>query len=47
MKKHRNNSQLKAQENSPEAENNETDLCSLIDTKFKSKSENTEGNERI
>ena len=31
----RNNSQLKQQENSPEEANNETDLHSLIDTKFK------------
>ena len=35
MKKLRNHSQLKEQENSPEAANNETDLCSLIDTEFK------------
>ena len=35
MKKHRNHSQLKEQENSPQGTNNETDLCSLIDTKFK------------
>lgn len=28
-------SQLKEQENSPEAANNETDLCSLKDTEFK------------
>ena len=35
MKKLRNHSQLKEQENSPEAANNETDLCSLTDTKFK------------
>ena len=34
MKKHRNDSQLKAQ-NSPEGANNETELCSLIDTEFK------------
>ena len=34
MKKLRNHSQLKEQENSPEAPNNETDLCSLTDTKF-------------
>ena len=34
MKKLRNDSQLKEQENSPEAPNNETDLCSLPDTKF-------------
>ena len=35
MKKHRNNSQLKAQGNSPKGMNNETDLWSLTDTKFK------------
>ena len=35
MKKLRNYSQLKEQENSPEAANNETELCSLIDTEFK------------
>jgi len=35
MKKLRNHSQLKEQENSPEAGNNETELFSLIDTKFK------------
>ena len=35
MKKLRNHSQLKGQENSPEAANNETDLCSLIATEFK------------
>ena len=35
MKKQRNHSQLKDQENSPEGTNNETDLFSLIDTKFK------------
>ena len=33
MKKLRNNFQLKEQENSPEEANNETDLCSLTDTK--------------
>lgn len=37
MKNFRNHSQLKEQGNSPEAANNETDLCSLIDTKFKKK----------
>ena len=37
MKKQRNDSQLKDQENSPEGTNNETDLFSLIDTKFKKK----------
>ena len=35
MKKLRNHSPLKEQENSPEAANKETDLCSLIDTEFK------------
>ena len=35
MKKLRSNSQLKEQENSPEAANSETDLYSLTDTKFK------------
>ena len=35
MKKQRNHSQLKDQENSPEGTNNETDLFSLIDTEFK------------
>ena len=35
MKKKRNHSELKDQENSPEGTNNETDLFSLIDTKFK------------
>ena len=35
MKKQRNHSQLKDQENSPERTNNETDLFSLIDTNFK------------
>ena len=34
-KKLRNHSQLKEQENSPKAVDNETDLCSLTDTKFK------------
>ena len=37
MKKHKNHSQLKEQENSPKADNNETDLCSLTDIVFKSK----------
>ena len=37
MKKLRSNSQLKEQENSPEAANNETDLFSLTDTKFQKK----------
>ena len=36
MKKLRNHSQLKEQETSPKAVNNETDLCSLIDIEFKS-----------
>ena len=31
----KNHSQLKEQENSPEAANNETDLCSLTDTELK------------
>ena len=35
MKKLRKQSQLKEQENSPKAVNNETDLCSLTDTEFK------------
>ena len=35
MKKQRNYSQLKDQENSPERTNNETVLLSLIDTEFK------------
>ena len=35
MKKLRNHSQLKDQENSPETANNETDICSVIDTEFK------------
>ena len=35
MKKLRNHSQLKQQENSPKAVNNETDLCSLTDFEFK------------
>ena len=35
MKKHRNHFQLKEQENSPKAVNNETDLCSPTDTGFK------------
>ena len=34
MKKLRKHSQLKEQENSLEAANNETDLCNLIDTEF-------------
>ena len=37
MKTLRNHSQLKEQENSPEAANNETDLFSLTDTKFQKK----------
>lgn len=44
MKKHRNHSQLKGQENSPEGANKEADLCSLTDTEFKKGgNENTEG----
>ena len=35
MKKHRKHSQLKEQENPPEGGNNEIDLLSLTDTKFK------------
>ena len=35
MKKLRNHSQLKQQENSPKDINNETDLCSLTDFEFK------------
>ena len=35
MKKLRNHTLLKQQENSPKAINNETDLCSLTDTEFK------------
>ena len=35
MKKLRNHSQLKEQENSHEAANNETELCNLIDIEFK------------
>ena len=35
MKKQRNHSQLKDQENSPERTNNETGLFSLIDIEFK------------
>ena len=35
MKKHRNDSQLEEQENSPKAVNNETDLCHLTDIEFK------------
>ena len=35
MKKQRTRFQLKHQENPPEGTNNETDLFSLIDTKFK------------
>mgnify|MGYP007071228812 CR=1 FL=1 len=34
MKKLRNHSQLKEQENSPEATDSETDLRSLMDTEF-------------
>ena len=35
MKKHRNHSQLKEQENLPKAVSNEMDLCSLSDIEFK------------
>ena len=35
MKKLRNHSQLKQQENSPKVISNETDLCSLTDFEFK------------
>ena len=35
MKKLRDSSQLKEQENSPEGVYNKTDLCSLTDTEFK------------
>ena len=42
IKKHRNHSQLKEQENSPEGANNETDLCNLTDIEFKKR-----GNEKI
>ena len=35
MKKHRNHFQLKEQENSPKADNNEIDFCSLTDIEFK------------
>ena len=35
MKKLKDDSQLKEQENSPEGANNETDLRSLTDTEFK------------
>ena len=34
MKKLKYSSQLKEQETSPEGANNETDICSLIDTEF-------------
>ena len=44
MKKLRNHSQLKQQENSPKSINNETDLCSLTDFEFKREVlKNTEG----
>ena len=46
MKKLRNHSQLKDQENSPKGTNNETDLCSLRDAECKKESENTEGVKR-
>ena len=35
MKKHRNHSQVKEQENSLKGVNNKTDFCSLIDIEFK------------
>ena len=35
IKKLRDHSKFKEQENSPEAANNKTDLCSITDTKFK------------
>ena len=35
MKKHRNHSQLKEEENSPKTVSNETELCSLTDIEFK------------
>ena len=35
MKKHRNHSQVKEQDNSPKAIINETDLCNLTDIEFK------------
>ena len=35
MKKNRNHSQFKEQENSPKVVNNETDFCSLTDIEFK------------
>ena len=46
MKKLRNQSQLKQQENSPKAVNNETDLCSLKTLSQTGGSENTEGIKR-
>ena len=46
MKKVRDHSQLKEQENSPEAFNNQTDLCSLTDTEIERDSEKTEGIKR-
>ena len=39
---HRNHSQLKEQENSPEGANNETDLCSLNRQQQNRNSENSE-----
>ena len=41
MKNHRNHSQLKDQESDPEGTNNETDLFSLIDNKFKTQGTKT------
>ena len=35
MKKHKNHSQLKEEENSPEGANNERDFCILIDIELK------------
>ena len=35
MKRHRNHSQLKEQENSPKETNDKTEFCNLVDTKFK------------
>ena len=43
MKKHKNHSQLKEQENSLEGANNETDLCSQRYQVHKEDSENIEG----
>ena len=43
MKKLRNHSLLKEQKNSPEATNNERDLCNLIDTESRGDSEGIKG----